>query len=306
MPSLILPAEIAKDIIVGAGADAILNAIKTLPGWFGKSRLDGSYQSAEDFWYRGIEAEQLEDGAKVSITGQLSPLAPFMPSHPRAKPGYSTVGWTTVSDRLAAFMRTRTYDVPDDPLAASGYDAIDLVVWGDAVVRARVLPNDMIYAGLYNQYGKSFECVPVFLNRSSPSQRKVLAAIDWERRHGGLVKVTGTIRRMASYYDVMGLAHPIEVPGYPCYCIEASRIQSLPHQKTVLYATAWSVLDDGQVVTEFFDYMVPDEHAQGLERLKSRVAELGEPWFYYDSQRCPFANYPSGNQDLDRRLQAPG
>lgn len=292
-------------VVLKAGAEAIIHGLKSLRELAGNLRISGSYDGAEDFWYRGIEADRLKDGALVRITGVLSPMAPFMPSHPRAKPGYSAAGWETVSQRLNAFLKQHRYPAPDDPLEGSGYDAMDLVVWGDAVVRPKEMARKKVYAGLYNIYGKSFECVPVFLDLSDSRQSKALDQLNWPKRPGAIVELTGSIRFMPSYYASMGMALPIETPELPCYCIEATKINLRKPRKTVLYATARCGAKNGKVVTEFFDYMVHDEQTMGLSRLQSRMRKAKiTPWFYYDFFHCPLQKYPVGNQEIEARFMS--
>ncbi len=295
--------SVLKEFVIEAGVQSVLRGLQSLRELIGSMRFDGVYEGAEDFWYRGIEAERLTEGAKVKLTGPLSPLAPFMPSHPRAKPGYSAAGWATVSERLRLFLESHRYPAPDDPLESSGYDAMDLVVWGDAVLRSKPLVGRKIYAGLYNIYGKSVECVPVFIDSANAGQSKALNEMNWPRSPGALVEMRGVVRLMPSYYQVLGVAQPIETPELPCYCIEVSRVRVLHPRKSVLYATAWCGTNGGNVVTEFFDYMTASEEQQGLGRLHSRISGTGqEPWFYYDFIECPFQKYPDGNFEIERKL----
>jgi len=292
--------SIFLDIIVKAGTESILTGMKHLVEYFGSMRFDHRFYGAEDFWYRGIEKEKLNTGAKVQVTGLLSPLGPFMPSHPRAKPGYSTEGWSTVSERLKVLMKQRKYPPPDDPLSSTDYDAIDLVVWGDAITRLRKLREGKIYAGLYNQYGKSFECVPVFLDASNKKQRKVLMDIEWPRLYGNMVTITGIVTKIPSFYEHMGIIYPIETKSYPCYCIEVVSIKILKSEKMVLYSTSWAAAEDGNIVTEFFDFMLPDEVIAGHQRLEKRAAGLKSPtWFYYDYISCPISPKPQGYASLN-------
>jgi hypothetical protein len=277
--------------IVKAGAKAIVQGLKALRERKGIHRISGIYEGAEDFWYKGIEVDGLEEDALVRITGVLSPMAPYMPSHPRAKPGYSAAGWETVSKQLTAFLKQHRYPTPDDPLEASGYDAIDLVVWGDAVVRPKEMARKKIYAGLYNFYGKSFECVPVFLDLSDSRQSKALGELNWPTQSDKTVELTGSVRLMPSYYMSIGVALP--------------KIKIQKSRKTVLYATAWCGSKNGKVVTEFFDYMIHDEKMLGLNRLQSRMRKTKmTPWFYYDFFDCPFQKYPIGNQILEDQFRS--
>jgi hypothetical protein len=294
-----------QEVVIKAGAEAIILGLKSLRELAGGFRIAGSYDGAEDFWYRGIEADRLEDGARVRISGVLSPMAPFMPSHPRAKPGYSAAGWETVSQRLRTFLKQRRYPAPDDPLEGSGYDAMDLVVWGDAVVRPKEMARRKVYAGLYNIYGKSFECVPVFLDLSDSRQSKAMDELNWPKQPGAIVELTGSVRLMPSYYASIGIALPIETPELPCYCIEVSKINMRKPRKAVLYATAWCGARNGKVVTEFFDYMRQDEQTKGLSRLESRMKKAKiTPWFYYDFFDCPLQRYPAGNQEVEARFRS--
>jgi hypothetical protein len=298
--------SLVNDAVIAAGADAILMALRSIIETFRQGRFDGIYTSAEDFWYRGIEHDQLSDGAKVRVRGLLSPFAPYMPSNPRAKPGYSAQGWSDFSKQLSDFLHVKHPSSPADPLSASGYDVLDVFVWGDLVYRPRQsLAGRKLYAGLYNQYGKSFECVPVFLDESIKNQRSALDKIGWPKNMGNLVELSGEIRRMSSYYATIGLAKPNEPPGMPCFCIEASSIQVLTSTTSVLYITSWcsfGSLERRNLVTEFFDAKNPDERKSGLGRLRIRTPKKNV-YFYYDSLEHPYERYPKGNEDLDDRLR---
>ena len=292
--------------MINAGGETILKALQGIIEYFRQGRFDGIYTSAEDFWYRGVEHEGLSDGAKVRVTGLLSPFAPYMPSNPRAKPGYSAQGWSDFSQQLSDFLRVKYPSSPADPLSASGYDVLDVFVWGDLVYRPRQsLAGRKLYAGLYNQYGKSFECVPVFLDENIKNQRSALDEIGWPKNVGALVELSGEIRRMSSYYATIGLAKPFERPGVPCYCIEASSIRVLPPTTSVLYLTSWcsfGSVERRNMVTEFFDAKNSNERKGGLDRLRSRTPRKNV-YFYYDSLDHPYDRYPKGNEDLDDRLR---
>ena len=289
------------ELLVAAGATVIIGGLKRLGQQVRKLQYDGIYDGAEDFWYRGVEQEGIAEGSKVKIVGLLSPLAPYMPSHPRAKPGYSIEGWETVSDRLKILMKEQGYGPPDDPLSASGYDAIDLIVWGDAVIRPPLLTGNKVYAGLYNRYGKSYESVPVFLD----GQDKSIQQLELGRSYGCLTDVTGVVRKMPSFYESLGMVRPIETPRYPCYCIEVSKVKVLPASKLVLYATAWTGIKDGQIATEFFDFMLADEVRAGIQRLHKRTSAPRKPaWFYYDFVSHPYKDLPLGNKDILAKLSA--
>jgi hypothetical protein len=293
-------AHLVSDVVISAGAQAILSGLASLREYFGKLRFDGVYTGAEDFWYRGVETEKISDGAKIRVTGLLSPFGPYMPSNPRAKPGYTASGWTRFSEELERFLREKRLKSPDDPLSASGYDVLDVLVWGDLVIRPRSsLRRRKVYAGLYNQYGKSFECVPVFIDEGSKNQRAALDTLGWPRNPGAIVTLTGTVRRMASYYAAIGLAKPMELPGMPCYCIEVSAIRLCEDRKSVLYMTSWSSFH-GDLVTEFFDVMSPDERHAGLDRLRSRGPR--DVYMYFDSYDHPFKRQPKGNEKLEGLL----
>jgi hypothetical protein len=103
---------------------------------------------------------------------------------------------------------------------------------------------------------------------------------------------------MASYYACIGLAKPIEPPGMPCYCIEVSEIRPIKVQKSVLYMTSWCSF--GDMVTEFFDAMSPEEMKSGRDRLLSRSPN--DVYMYYDSLDYPFKRYPEGNEKLEKLL----
>ena len=181
------------ELAMAAGGKAIVKGLRALKEYAGRARFDGIYAGAEDFWYKGIEHDGLTDGAKVRVSGLLSPFAPYMPSNPRAKPGYSTQGWSDFSRQLADFLRTKQDSSPKDPLSASSYDVLDALVWGDLVYRSKVvLAGKKLYAGLYNQYGKSFECVPVFLDENDTKQWSSLNKIGWPNAPGALVEVAGS------------------------------------------------------------------------------------------------------------------
>ncbi|MFH0965955.1 MAG: hypothetical protein V2A58_18300 [Planctomycetota bacterium] len=293
-----------SQIVYKAAASAILCGLKRLCEYVGSLRYDGIYHGAEDFWYQGIEKDGLADGAKVKVDGLISPYAPFMPSHPRAKPGYSARGWLTVSQRLSSLMAERSYPVPDDPLSSSDYDAIDLVVWGDAVLRPRPISGKRLYAGFYNQYGKSFECVPLFIDPSEKTQRECIRHAGWNKPQpsaGTLVSLSGMVRKMPSYYDWIGLAHPIETSEYPCYCIEVTNIKVLEQKMCTLYATAWLERRKKGIVTEFFDFLLPAEYYAGHRRLQGRGTRA-TPLYYYDHLACPYPKYPQRNAELDDAL----
>jgi hypothetical protein len=235
-------ATILGELALGAFTTATLGGLKRLGEEIIKKRYDGVYDGAEDFWYRGVEQESIADGSKVKITGLLSPLAPFMPSHPRAKPGYSVEGWDAMSARLKSLIRKRGHKPPADPLC--DYDEMDNFVWGDVVVRPPLLAGKKVYAGLYNRYGKSYECLPVFLN----GQDKTVKRLELNRNYGHLVDVTGIVRKMPSFYESLGMVRLID-SRYPCYCVDVSKINVQPAAKLVLYATAWALMENGQIAT---------------------------------------------------------
>lgn len=295
--------KLYSDALVHIGADVILAGLKNLRELADKIRFDGVYRGAEDFWYRGLEKDRIGNGAYIKIEGLLSPLGPYMPSNPRAKPGYSAEGWMTVTNLLKQFLKTKNYPPPDDPLSSSDYDSIDLFIWGDSVIRQKPLLDKKIYAGLYNQYGKAFECIPVFLDAKNSKQKKALDQLDWFKSYGGLVSLEGYVNMMPSFYsNIVKLVKPYETPQYPCFSIEVNKIKVVKAPKLVLYASAWASHGEGQVSTEFFDFMDNNETRLGLERLKERsLISNKKVTFYYDFLEN-LGYYPEGNREVDEKL----
>jgi hypothetical protein len=253
----------------------------------------------EDLWYRGVSRGHVGAGGAVTVTGLLSPFAPYMPCHPRAKPGYTPTGWSDVEAHIAASAQQQSATTYP---SLGEYDIVDAFVWMDPVVRLPILEDRRLYCGLYNEYGKSFECVPVVLTLDDKKQAAYV------RRHGlnhTLAKLTTVKGRLRHIKDFIGHIEPIwrelgRTPRRtsredPCYFIEVESLEARGSESPVLYATSWAMDGNKVFMSEFFDFLYPTELSAGITRLTERTAPGGTRYAWYDFLDKKYATL-EGNQ----------
>lgn len=280
----------------------IQDILSSMIGRFGGSRQQTRFANVEDFWYRGVSRGQVKNGNSVEVTGLLSTFAPYMPCHPRAKPGYTPAGWANVEEiiREHAEKSSTIYG------SLGEYDIIDSLVWMDPVVRLPVLEDKRLYCGLYNEYGKSFESLPVVLTLDDKKQAAYVQSYGLNQRLAKLTTVKGKVRPMKDFighidpiWRELGVKPPSSSPGYPCHYIEVESLKAKNSDAPVLYATSWGIDGNKVFMTEFFDFLHPTELRDGISRLTERTEPAGERYAWYD-----FLDKKYSNLEGNRRILA--